>query len=159
MDLDSFRLFYLHLTSLPTLLAISRMWIQRVLLGLLQLFLVAKCTPPGFPSSGNGLWYKEPGMIWSRDWLPVGNGYLAGVYYILYFSSICWSRVFSHDTWRYELRGHSAQHRIFVVRWTIALVCIFCWYPRGTCEGLPGQIAARKCSWILQRMSWWRDTK
>ncbi|KAL9709537.1 hypothetical protein Ac2012v2_007276 [Leucoagaricus gongylophorus] len=77
MDLDSFRLFYLHLTSLPTLLAISRMWIHRVLLGLLQLFLVAKCTPPGFPSSGNGLWYKEPGMIWSRDWLPVGNGYLA----------------------------------------------------------------------------------
>ena len=77
----------------------------------------------------------------------------------LLFKYICWSRVFSHDTWRYELRGHSAQHRIFVVRWTIALVCIFCWYPRGTCEGLPGQIAARKCSWILQRMSWWRDTK
>ncbi|EIW55988.1 glycoside hydrolase family 95 protein [Trametes versicolor FP-101664 SS1] len=35
--------------------------------------------PPAFPSSGNGLWYKQPGRFddWASDWLPVGNGFLA----------------------------------------------------------------------------------
>ena len=36
-------------------------------------------TPEGFPASGNGLWYTEPGEIWSRDYLPIGNGYLAAM--------------------------------------------------------------------------------
>ena len=36
-------------------------------------------TPPGFPSSGNGLWYTAPGTIWEKELLPVGNGYLAGM--------------------------------------------------------------------------------
>ncbi|KAL5504959.1 hypothetical protein ACEPAH_7622 [Sanghuangporus vaninii] len=36
-----------------------------------------KAAPSGFPSSGNGLWYKTPGSIWSRHFLPVGNGFLA----------------------------------------------------------------------------------
>ncbi|CAL1710806.1 unnamed protein product [Somion occarium] len=35
--------------------------------------------PPGFPSSGNGLWYKTPGSSWSKEWLPIGNGYLAAM--------------------------------------------------------------------------------
>lgn len=35
--------------------------------------------PPGFPSSGNGLWYTAPGKVWVQEWLPVGNGYLAGM--------------------------------------------------------------------------------
>ena len=35
--------------------------------------------PPGFPSSGNGLWYTTPGQIWAQELLPVGNGYLAGM--------------------------------------------------------------------------------
>lgn len=35
--------------------------------------------PQGFPASGNGLWYSEPGSIWSRHYLPVGNGYLAAM--------------------------------------------------------------------------------
>ncbi|KAJ6551471.1 glycoside hydrolase family 95 protein [Mycena capillaripes] len=35
--------------------------------------------PPGFPASGNGLWYSAPGAIWSRDYLPVGNGFLAAM--------------------------------------------------------------------------------
>ena len=35
--------------------------------------------PPGFPTSGNGLWYAEPGTIWSRHYLPVGNGFLAAM--------------------------------------------------------------------------------
>ena len=88
MDLDILGLFFLHLPSLPAFLVISRMWIHRVLLGLLQFFLIARCTPPGFPSTGNGLWYREPGIIWSRDWLPVGNGYLAGAYHISYLSGL-----------------------------------------------------------------------
>ncbi|PCH37096.1 glycoside hydrolase family 95 protein [Wolfiporia cocos MD-104 SS10] len=35
--------------------------------------------PPGFPASGNGLWYTSPGAsdAWSNEWLPIGNGYLA----------------------------------------------------------------------------------
>ena len=40
---------------------------------------VARASPPGFPASGNGLWYKQPGSIWSRHYLPVGNGYLAAM--------------------------------------------------------------------------------
>ena len=39
----------------------------------------APTAPPGFPSSGNGLWYKQPGKIWARDYLPIGNGYLAAM--------------------------------------------------------------------------------
>ncbi|EKM53204.1 glycoside hydrolase family 95 protein [Phanerochaete carnosa HHB-10118-sp] len=35
--------------------------------------------PSGFPVSGNGLWYRTPGTIWSKEWLPVGNGYLAAM--------------------------------------------------------------------------------
>ncbi|KAH9855593.1 glycoside hydrolase family 95 protein [Lenzites betulinus] len=35
--------------------------------------------PSAFPSSGNGLWYTQPGQpdAWADDWLPIGNGYLA----------------------------------------------------------------------------------
>jgi alpha-L-fucosidase 2 len=36
----------------------------------------------GFPKSGNGLWYTEPGTGWSKTWLPIGNGYLAGKFSI-----------------------------------------------------------------------------
>lgn len=35
--------------------------------------------PPGFPSSGNGLWYTTPGSIWTQEFLPIGNGYLGGM--------------------------------------------------------------------------------
>lgn len=35
--------------------------------------------PQSFPSSGNGLWYTQPGDVWAREWLPVGNGYLGGM--------------------------------------------------------------------------------
>ncbi|GJE92362.1 glycoside hydrolase family 95 protein [Phanerochaete sordida] len=35
--------------------------------------------PAGFPASGNGLWYKTPGTLWSKEWLPIGNGYLAAM--------------------------------------------------------------------------------
>jgi hypothetical protein len=34
--------------------------------------------PSGFPASGNGLWFAQPGNTWVREWLPIGNGYLAG---------------------------------------------------------------------------------
>ncbi|KAG7095183.1 hypothetical protein E1B28_005962 [Marasmius oreades] len=35
--------------------------------------------PPGFPPSGNGLWYRTPSANWSKTYLPVGNGYLAAM--------------------------------------------------------------------------------
>lgn len=35
--------------------------------------------PADFPASGNGLWYRTPGTIWSKEWLPIGNGYLAAM--------------------------------------------------------------------------------
>ncbi|KAL5483501.1 hypothetical protein ACEPAI_8733 [Sanghuangporus weigelae] len=38
-----------------------------------------KAAPSGFPSSGNGLWYKTPGSIWATHFLPVGNGFLAAM--------------------------------------------------------------------------------
>ncbi|KAG9311360.1 glycoside hydrolase family 95 protein [Chiua virens] len=59
--------------------------IQMVLRQLYCLFSVSTCmsptpsAPPGFPSSGNGLWYLTPGEIWGEEWLPVGNGYLAAM--------------------------------------------------------------------------------
>lgn len=34
--------------------------------------------PPSFPKSGKVLWFRSPGVIWAQDYLPVGNGYLAG---------------------------------------------------------------------------------
>ncbi len=38
----------------------------------------AKSAPPGFPASGNGLWYDKPGSNWVTELLPIGNGYIAG---------------------------------------------------------------------------------
>ena len=33
------------------------------------------------PPSSNILWYRTPGATWSKNWLPVGNGFLAGTQY------------------------------------------------------------------------------
>ncbi|KAI0718400.1 glycoside hydrolase family 95 protein [Cerioporus squamosus] len=46
----------------------------------LGLFSVA-AAPTGFPASGNGLWFNQPGRLdaWSNDWLPIGNGYIAAM--------------------------------------------------------------------------------
>ncbi|KDQ10793.1 glycoside hydrolase family 95 protein [Botryobasidium botryosum FD-172 SS1] len=35
--------------------------------------------PSGFPASGNGLWYNTPGNLWSKTYLPVGNGFLGAM--------------------------------------------------------------------------------
>ncbi|KIJ60761.1 glycoside hydrolase family 95 protein [Hydnomerulius pinastri MD-312] len=40
---------------------------------------VTHSAPPGFPSSGNGLWYTAPGSVWAQELLPIGNGYLAAM--------------------------------------------------------------------------------
>jgi len=58
---------------------LSMISVNRGLLVLLNLLLVVRCAPSGFPSSGNGLWYSKPGRIWAKEWLPVGNGYLGGM--------------------------------------------------------------------------------
>ena len=39
---------------------------------------VIKAAPAGFPASGNGIWFDSVGVSWSKEWLPIGNGYLAG---------------------------------------------------------------------------------
>ncbi|CAE6473315.1 unnamed protein product [Rhizoctonia solani] len=39
----------------------------------------ALAVPDGFPRTGNGLWYKEPGLSWSTQYLPIGNGYLGAM--------------------------------------------------------------------------------
>ncbi|KAJ6466949.1 glycoside hydrolase family 95 protein [Mycena sanguinolenta] len=54
------------------------MWTKSALLNA-ALASVAIGAPAGFPSSGNGLWYSAPGAIWSLDYLPVGNGFLAAM--------------------------------------------------------------------------------
>ncbi|KAJ7489437.1 glycoside hydrolase family 95 protein [Mycena latifolia] len=53
------------------------MWIESTVFAAFVSAVVA--APPGFPASGNGLWYTTPSAIWSRDYLPVGNGYLAAM--------------------------------------------------------------------------------
>ncbi|KAI0079139.1 hypothetical protein K474DRAFT_1705823 [Panus rudis PR-1116 ss-1] len=35
--------------------------------------------PPSFPSSGNGIWYRKQGSAWSKEWIPIGNGYLGAM--------------------------------------------------------------------------------
>lgn len=35
--------------------------------------------PSTFPSSGNVLWYRTPAKAWSKDYLPIGNGYLGAM--------------------------------------------------------------------------------
>ncbi|TFY74657.1 hypothetical protein EWM64_g9355, partial [Hericium alpestre] len=39
----------------------------------------ALAAPSGFPNSGNGLWYTQPGADWTSEFLPIGNGYLAAM--------------------------------------------------------------------------------
>lgn len=47
---------------------------------LLQLVLSGAilAAPSGFPKTGNGMWYEAPGEVWVTDYLPIGNGFLAG---------------------------------------------------------------------------------
>ncbi|CAE6504983.1 unnamed protein product [Rhizoctonia solani] len=41
---------------------------------------VATVTAPfEFPASGNALWYSEPAVNWSTQYLPIGNGYLGAM--------------------------------------------------------------------------------
>ncbi|THU90400.1 glycoside hydrolase family 95 protein [Dendrothele bispora CBS 962.96] len=48
-------------------------------LGATQLTALTIAVPPGFPASGNGLWFTSPGQVWASELLPVGNGYLAAM--------------------------------------------------------------------------------
>ncbi|KAJ1300892.1 hypothetical protein OPQ81_003318 [Rhizoctonia solani] len=48
-------------------------------LGLLGSGAAAVAAPSGFPASGNGLWYTEPAVNWSTQYLPIGNGYLGAM--------------------------------------------------------------------------------
>lgn len=86
--------FVLHQSLLPVLLDPQR---ERLLVDMprntgLQAatlalpLLSALAAPSGFPETGNGLWYKTPGSIWTREYLPVGNGFLAGMIYLHCYS-------------------------------------------------------------------------
>ncbi|KAF8234486.1 glycoside hydrolase family 95 protein [Tricholoma matsutake] len=65
--------------SLPrcTLCHSVELWTARVLLAASHLLPLTVSAPSGFPSSGNGLWFTKSAHSWVREWLPVGNGYLA----------------------------------------------------------------------------------
>lgn len=57
---------------------IARRMLWPALLASSTIASVTSAAPSGFPETGNGLWYKTSGTIWSKEWLPIGNGYLAG---------------------------------------------------------------------------------
>jgi len=93
-------------------------------LTLVFLIRYAHSAPPGFPQSGNGLWYTQPGVSWYKDFLPIGNGYLGGtgvnlepILYLKQSDFLVMSP--SHDTWRHHLRDNTTEHRIAVVGWPL----------------------------------------
>ena len=53
--------------------------VRSLLLRVLFSVPIVLAAPSGFPSSGNGLWYKSPGSIWEEEFLPVGNGFLGAM--------------------------------------------------------------------------------
>ena len=75
---DHVRAFFCWLVDFPM------QWTTRTVVQLAQLVLLlfhpTLSSPAGFPKTGNGLWYAQPGDVWSREWLPVGNGYLGGTF-------------------------------------------------------------------------------
>jgi len=54
-------------------------WLKGTVLAVFQATLLTFAAPPGFPASGNGLWFTSPSDGWSKTYLPIGNGYLAGM--------------------------------------------------------------------------------
>ena len=84
---------------------------------LLPVAVISSSTPPAaFPASGNGLWYNSTGdvtgTLWSTTFLPIGNGYLAG----LWFNPLGCSEadevhlVYSYDSRRNGDRSSSVEH-------------------------------------------------
>lgn len=55
------------------------MYIMQALLAFLHISQLPINAPSGFPSSGNGLWYTQPGREWAKELLPAGNGYLGAM--------------------------------------------------------------------------------
>lgn len=82
---------------------------------------VSNSAPPGFPSSGNGLWYTRPADndAWSTEWLPIGNGYLAGQTYHIVPHILIWPTQ-SYITWRDFPRDDSVEYWVSVVRRAIS---------------------------------------
>ncbi|KAF8590641.1 glycoside hydrolase family 95 protein [Ramaria rubella] len=35
--------------------------------------------PDSFPASGKALWFRTPAVVWSKEYLPIGNGFLAAM--------------------------------------------------------------------------------
>lgn len=73
-------IYVLAIGFLPNLsMMIPTNLLRLVVFTLVPLSTVTHAAPPGFPQSGNGLWYSSPAKIWSRHYLPVGNGYLGAM--------------------------------------------------------------------------------
>jgi hypothetical protein len=67
--------------------------------------------PPSMPLSGNALWYKKEAFNWVREYLPIGNGYLGGVYLRGIFKFLFRSDSFGSDgVWRCDFRPIITQH-------------------------------------------------
>lgn len=86
--------------------------------------LLVEAAPPAFPSSGNGLWYTAPGDVdaWSSEWLPIGNGYIAGEW-LKGFGVVLGlelSHPSSYAPWRHHSGNYAREHRIPVVWWSYA---------------------------------------
>lgn len=63
---------------LARLLLLVKMQLLGAFVALIQLLGVTRALA-GLPRSGNSLWYSKPGTLWSRELLPVGNGYQAAM--------------------------------------------------------------------------------
>jgi hypothetical protein len=77
-------------------------WLGRALLAIVYLLSFRPSAPSGLPSSGNGLWFTKPGSIWSKEFLPIGNGYLAGMH-MCYLVS--YSRPSFTELWKAMISG------------------------------------------------------
>lgn len=69
---------WLYFPALCTLCQSVKMWATQMLYALFHIVTLTVSAPSGFPASGNGLWFTKPADPWASEWLPVGNGYLAG---------------------------------------------------------------------------------
>lgn len=62
--------------------AVQLVWLPAMLLHRLLLAVLpslgVSTAPPGFPATGNGLWFTSPAPVWAQ-YFPVGNGYLAAM--------------------------------------------------------------------------------
>jgi hypothetical protein len=90
------------------LISFIEYWLGRALLAIVYFLSFRPSAPAGFPCSGNGLWFTKPGSIWSKEFLPIGNGYLAGMHVLL----VCYLRPSFTELWKAMVPGGTVQEII-----------------------------------------------